>query len=51
LEARDIAFTSLSLWCCCRSVQCRWNEVPRYGNYRNTESQNSRGWKGPLWVI
>jgi len=20
-------------------------------NYRITESQNSRGWKGPLWVI
>jgi len=21
------------------------------GNWRFTESQNSRGWKGPLWVI
>ena len=21
------------------------------GNHRITESQNSRGWKGPLWVI
>jgi len=22
-----------------------------YKNHRITESQNSRGWKGPLWVI
>ena len=23
----------------------------QHGNHRITESQNSRGWKGPLWVI
>ena len=24
---------------------------PHLWNHRITESQNSRGWKGPLWVI
>jgi len=29
-----------------------WEPCPgRRGNHRITESQNSRGWKGPLWVI
>jgi len=30
------------------------NESPRFHisqNHRITESQNGRGWKGPLWVI
>jgi len=26
-------------------------EHGQYARYRITESQNSRGWKGPLWVI
>jgi len=25
--------------------------IPTTNNHRITESQNSRGWKGPLWVI
>jgi len=31
----------------------RYRICRRYRMYRNriTESQNSRGWKGPLWVI
>jgi len=24
---------------------------PGIGNHRITESQNGRGWRGPLWVI
>jgi len=29
-----------------------WNRLPRESqNHRITESQNGRGWKGPLWVI
>ena len=29
----------------------RLEELPGKRHYRITESQNSRGWKGPLWVI
>jgi len=32
-----------------------WQQIIPYNpcsqNHRITESQNSRGWKGPLWVI
>ena len=28
-----------------------WFHFTESQNHRITESQNSRGWKGPLWVI
>jgi len=28
-----------------------WDRAKPSQNHRITESQNSRGWKGPLWVI
>jgi len=32
-------------------VCARWSVYTESQNHRITESQNSRGWKGPLWVI
>jgi len=39
--------------CCLTAVllssqTCEWQNLPKQNH---TESQNSRGWKGPLWVI
>jgi len=31
--------------------ECRPTNKTKLKNHRNTESQNVRVWKGPLWVI
>jgi len=35
----------------CGQVGVKNKVEVRCRNHRITESQNSRGWKGPLWVI
>jgi len=42
-HSSNVCLVSCEDWTCIRKVISQ--------NHRITESQNGRGWKGPLWVI
>jgi len=44
-QGRDVTYR----WARDRGVDLTMDTIAQ--NHRITESQNSRGWKGPLWVI